>query len=161
MAFDKYVEIQKAWTDFDYDILRVLLTDELYNTYMMQLDALKLKNQKNIMSDFKLITVKIYNITEENGLLNISIYLRCQMYDYVIDNEEKVVRGDKNHKIDIEYEITFVKTTNEIHETVCPNCGAKIDAVTSGKCDYCDSVIVVDAKDYVMSKKTCVGQRRL
>jgi len=160
IAYDKYVEIQNSWSDFDYDKLRTLLTDELYNSYMMQLDALKLKNQKNIMSDFKLITANIYNITEENGLLNISVYLRVEMYDYVVDSDQKVLRGDNKHKIDIEYEITFVKTNNEVHVTSCPNCGAKIEAVTSGKCEYCGSVIVVDAKDYVMSKKTCVGQRR-
>ena len=161
MAYDKYVEIQKSWSDFDYDKLRTLLTDELYNSYMMQLDALKLKNQKNIMSDFKFIDCKITEVKEENGLLNINTYLRVEMYDYVVDSENKVMRGDKNHKIDIEYIITFVKIKNNIvNETICPNCGAKIETVTSGKCEYCGTVVVVDAKDYVMSKKTCVGQRR-
>ena len=35
MAFGKFVEIQKAWMDFNYDMLRVLCTDELYNTSKM------------------------------------------------------------------------------------------------------------------------------
>ena len=29
------------------------------------------------------------------------------------------------------------------------------------KCEYCGSVVVVDAKEYVMSKKTCVNQRNV
>ena len=43
----------------------------------------------------------------------------------------------------------------------CPNCGAKVDVVTGAKCEYCGSVVVVDAKEYVMSKKTCVNQRNV
>lgn len=160
MVFDKYVAIQEAWMNFDYDKLRVNLTDELYNTYMMQLDALKLKNQKNIMSDFDKINVKITNIRDENGLLNVSAYLRVTMYDYVVDGSGSVVRGNDKRKIDIEYIVTFVKSSKDEHgDTICPNCGAKIDAVANGKCDYCGSTVVVDAKDFVLSKKTCIGQR--
>ena len=162
MVYDKYVEIQNAWTDFDYDKLQKLLTDELYNSYVMQLDALQLKKQKNIMSDFKLISTKITDIKEENGLLNITTYLNVTMYDYVVEKDEKVLRGDDKHKIDISYLITFVKTSSqETRVTKCPNCGAEIDAVAGGKCEYCGTVIVVDAKDFVMSKKTCIGQRKL
>ena len=162
MVFEKYVEIQNAWTDFDYDKLQKLLTDELYNSYVMQLDALQLKKQKNIMSDFSLGSTKITSIKEENGLLNVTVYLNVKMYDYVVDSEQKVVRGDAKHKIDISYTITFVKTSSEETKvTHCPNCGAEIDAIAGGKCDYCGTVIVVDAKDFVMSKKTCIGQRKL
>ncbi len=160
MVYKKYVNIQEAWMNFNYKGLQKNLTDELYNTYIMQLDALKLKKQKNIMKDFKLIDCKIVAIKEENGLLNIDTYLRVEMYDYVIDKDKKVVRGNEHSKIDIEYLITFVKTSKDSNEEVsCPNCGAKLDIVSSSKCEYCGSVIVVDAKEYVMSKKTCIGQR--
>lgn len=162
MVFEKYVDIQEAWTNFDYDKLQKLLTDELYNSYVMQLDALQLKKQKNIMSDFALGSTKITSIKEEHGLLNVTVYLNLNMYDYVVDNNQKVVRGDDKHKIDISYTITFVKTAaQETNETLCPNCGAKIDAVAGGKCEYCGTVVVVDAKDFVMSKKTCISQRKL
>lgn len=160
IVYEKYVEIQNDWMEFNYNGLQNNLTDELYNTYMMQLDALKLKKQKNIMKDFKNLDCKIVSIKAENGLLNIETYLRVEMYDYVVDKDNKVVRGNDNNKIDIEYLITFVKTSSTDNKDVmCPNCGAKIDIVASSKCEYCGSVIVVDAKDYVMSKKTCIGQR--
>lgn len=162
MIYDKYVEIQNSWTEFDYDKLQKLLTDELYNSYVMQLDALQLKKQKNIMSDFEFVSSKITSLKEENGVLNITTYLNVRMYDYVIDQDKKVIRGDDKHKIDIQYSITFVKTASqETKVTRCPNCGAEIDAIAGGKCEYCGSVIVIDAKDYVMSKKTCIGQRKL
>ena len=162
MVYDKYVEIQKAWMNFEYDKLKELLTNELYNSYIMQLDALKLKNEQNIMSDFTLVDVRIIGLKEEYGILNVETYLNVTMYDYVVDKDKNVVRGDDKHKIDIKYTITFVRTAEEGEPvTKCPSCGAEIEGVTGGQCEYCRTLIVVDAKNFVMSKKTCVGQRKL
>lgn len=158
LAFELYKTIQEEWMNFDYDGLRKHLTDELCNTYMMQLDALKVKGQQNIMKDFENIAVKITNITEESGMVNVTVYLHTAMYDYVVDNNKKVIRGKDNHKIDIEYIITFVKSSESSQE-VCPNCGAPFKGVAGGTCDYCGSTIVIGPKEYVMSKKTCIGQR--
>lgn len=158
LAFELYKNIQEEWMNFDYNGLRKHLTDELYNTYMMQLDALKVKGQQNIMKDFENIAVKITNITEESGMVNVTVYLHTAMYDYVVDNNKKVVRGKDNHKLDIEYTITFVKSSESSQE-VCPNCGAPFKGVAGGTCDYCGSTIVTGPKEYVMSKKTCIGQR--
>ena len=133
-------------------------SDELYNSYVMQLDALKVKGHQNIMKDFENIDVKITNITEESGIVNVTVYLHTAMYDYVVDNNKKTVRGKDNHKIDIEYSITFVKASDESKQK-CPNCGAPFEGVAGGKCEYCGSTIVIGPKEYVMSKKTCIGQR--
>lgn len=160
MVFDKYVAIQNAWSEFDYDALRNLLTDELYNSYTMQLDALQVKKQKNIMSDFSNIDCKITKVTEENNIIDVTVYLRVQMFDYVIDKDNKVVRGNKNQRFDINYIIHFVKT-NESKETTCPNCGAKINVVSGGKCEYCRAIVVTDPNEYVMSSKSNIGQRRI
>lgn len=158
LAFELYKSIQEEWMNFDYEGLRKHLTDELYNSYVMQLDALKVKGQKNIMKDFENIDVKITNITEEAGIVNVTVYLHTAMYDYVVDNNKKTVRGKDNHKIDIEYSITFVKASDESLKK-CPNCGAPFEGIAGGKCEYCGSTIVIGPKEYVMSKKTCIGQR--
>lgn len=158
LAFELYKSIQEEWMNFDYEGLRKHLTDELYNSYVMQLDALKVKGQQNIMKDFENIDVKITNITEEPGIVNVTVYLHTAMYDYVVDNNKKTVRGKDNHKIDIEYSITFVKASDESLKK-CPNCGAPFEGVAGGKCEYCGSTIVIGPKEYVMSKKTCIGQR--
>ena len=158
LAFELYKSIQEEWMNFDYEGLRKHLTDELYNSYVMQLDALKVKGQQNIMKDFANIDVKITNITEESGIVNVTVYLHTAMYDYVVDNNKKTVRGKDNHKIDIEYSITFVKASDESKQK-CPNCGAPFEGVAGGKCEYCGSTTVIGPKEYVMSKKTCIGQR--
>ena len=159
MAFKIYKNIQNAWSEFDYETLRKYTTDEIYNTYVMQLETLKLKNQKNIMTDIERLNVKIFHIEETNGILNVSVYMNIRMYDYVVNSKGKVIRGTDMRKINIEYEITFVKSISNKDNTICPNCGAKVDAVSSGKCDYCGSTIVIDSNEFVMSKKKCINQR--
>ena len=159
MVYDKYVEIQNAWMNFDYDSLKELLTDELYNTYFAQLEALKVKKQQNIMSDYQLISSKIIDVKEENGRLSVISYLHIKMYDYVVNNKKEVVRGSDKRKIDIEYHITFVKPLNAKVTNICPNCGGVLNDTTRENCEHCGTIIVKSLDKYVMSKKTNIGQR--
>lgn len=155
-TYEKFVEIQNAWMDFDYERLRELCTDELYNSYKSQLEVLKIKNGQNIMSDFRLIDIKIYEVTENVGMVSVKVYMQVNFYDYVIDTKtKKVTRGNKNNKICNEYEMTFVRKKEDIRKDIsCPNCGAPITHNTSGECEYCGSTIVKAADDFVLSKKT-------
>jgi predicted lipid-binding transport protein (Tim44 family) len=160
MAFENFVAIQNAWMEFDYDKLRELCTDELYNTYTSQLDTLKIKNGKNVMSDFDQEEIKIMGIKKQDKLVTVEVYLRITFYDYVINQKSKeVIRGTKDHKLTNNYEMQFVrKQDNSKKKTKCPNCGAEIDTVTSTKCEYCGSTIVVDANEFVLSKKTNINR---
>lgn len=160
-AFNIYKDIQLAWMNFDKDKIRLFTTDEIYNMYSAQLDALKIKNQRNIMANIEYKNAKIISIKEEAGILTIEVYLNVECYDYVVkEGTGEAIRGDKNHKMNIEYILTFVKSVNNNSDKViCPNCGAEVEMTASSKCKYCDSVLVRDASDIVMSKKQNIGQR--
>lgn len=161
MAFDNFVAIQNAWTNFDYDKLRELCTDELYNSYVSQLETLKLKNGKNIMSDFNQISNKIIDIDEVNGDIILTVFMAVEFYDYVINtSNNNVTRGTNTRKLLNNYILTYVVKAdyNNEENTKCPNCGAPIEHVTSGKCEYCNSTIVKKASKFVLSKKTNVNK---
>lgn len=159
-TFTIYRDIQTAWMNFDTDTIRKLTTDEIYNMYSSQLETLKLKGQKNIMKDITLEEAKIIDIKKVNNIITVSVYLRVKCYDYVIKEATgETVRGKDKQKIIIEYVISLVKSAvNNSTEEKCPNCGAPVEINSSATCPYCDSTLVKDAGDYVMSKKTCVGQ---
>lgn len=159
-VFRTYKELQTAWMNFDTDTIRRLTTDEIYNMYSSQLETLKLKKQKNIMKDIELIDVKIIDIYKEKDVITIDAYLNVRCYDYVIKEATgEVVRGRDNAKMNIKYKLSFVKSaSNNKKEEKCPNCGAPVDIVSSATCPYCDSTLVKDAGDYVMSKKVSLGQ---
>lgn len=156
-AYEIYKDIQVAWMDFDYETLRKLTTDELYNLYHSQLVALSVKKQKNIMKDFKLFGAKITNVEHNNASISIKINMQIECTDYVIDKNEKVVRGDANDRMFYNYEMTFTKGLNE-KDNKCPNCNAPLENVHSSVCPYCNSTIISDNHNWVLSKKQMLNQ---
>ena len=155
-----YKAIQNAWMDFDYETLKKYTTDELYNTYESDLKVLSLKQQKNIMKEIKATNIKIINVKIENDIEVVSAYLTIQMYDYVVNNKNEVIRGTKNQKMEISYIITLTKNFKNITKK-CPKCGADIADISNGTCTYCRYKIVNNMSNFVMSKKQNIKQRRL
>ena len=152
-VFDLFVEVQKAWTDFDYDKLRSLLGDELFNNYKMQLETLELEFGKNIMDNFTFIDGGILSVTKTDLTEEVRVKLHVQMTDYVINTKTNEVKhGDKNKVMDNNYVITLERSLREeIHN--CPNCGGELKDTASQKCPYCDAVLVKGSKDFVIVKK--------
>lgn len=158
IAFEIYQNIQIAWMNFDYDTLRKYVTDEMFNMYKEQLQTLKVKNQQNIMENIILRDFTVEEVEEENNNIVLTTNMKIKCNDYIIDtNRKKVVKGKKNQGIIYYYKITFIKNNNSDINN-CPNCGAKITNNASNKCEYCDSVIVSNNYNWVMSKKEVLRQ---
>lgn len=157
LFFNRFIDIQNAWMNFDYDTLSKMCTNELFNTYKSQLNVLKVKNGKNIMHSFKLLDCKITQISKVNNKLNFTVYMKISFYDYVINTKtNKVTRGNKYSPITNNYVMTFIKGNTVVDK--CPSCGAKILGNTTDRCEYCRSVIVKDSSGYILSKKTNVNR---
>lgn len=153
-AYQIYLDTQKAWSNFDTKSLRNLLTDELFNTYNMQLKALKAKKQKNIMSDFALEKIDTTAINVSNNQITMKVVLEVSFFDYVVDISNNVLRGNKNHKVSVTYELTFVSTINKKETKNCPSCGAPISkGHASNVCEYCGSTLVKNTYNWVLAKK--------
>ena len=149
ILIDKYIEVQKAKMNFDYDTIERLCTKELYQSYKSDLDILKSKNRKNIVEDFDLVAYNIKDIKEENGIITIFIYLRVDFIDYVIDEKTlDIVRGFNDHRVANQYDVEFVISKDIIDK--CPNCGALLDNNT---CSHCNTYIDRGYSDFVMSSK--------
>ena len=156
-AEEIFVKVQLAWMDFDYDALKDLLTDELYNTYKSQLKALSLKKQRNIMSDFEPINFLLTGVEKTNEDFTLKGAYRVAFYDYVVDANNNVVRGTKERKIEMVYELTFVGSLDAINNK-CPHCGAPLSEAASNKCAYCNSIVVSKTHKLVLSKKQAIKQ---
>ena len=105
----KFIDVQNAWMNFDYDALKNLCSDELFNTYKAQLETLKLKKAKNIMTAFDMVEIKITNATIENDNIILTAYLCINFYDYVINTDTKqTIRGTKDTRVHNNYILTFV-----------------------------------------------------
>lgn len=158
-AFEIYKNIQIAWMNFDYETLRKYTTDELYNTYHSELVALNLKKQKNIMSDFKLLSFVLIGMENSYKRVALKVRMEVELYDYVAKEDGEVVRGNKDTKLVYYYEMTFTCGLGD-KPNKCPNCNAPLDVNQSSVCPYCDSVVISDNHDWVLSKKQMISQRR-
>lgn len=159
-AFNLYKQIQFAWMNFDEELLRKSTTDEMYNMYLMQLDTLKVKNQKNVMYDIKYLGSNIKERYEENGQETIVMNMQVSCYDFIIDTKtNKVVRGNSSKLNIYNYELTFVRTKENKDLDVCPRCGAPVEGNNSGVCEYCKSTLISNNYTLVMSKKKMLSQK--
>ncbi len=156
-TFEIYKNIQVAWQDFDLDSLRKHTSDELFNLYNSQLAVLKNKKQKNVMRDFAMLDFEVVGMEHNGDNLVLIVQMLVKCYDYVVDAQEKVVRGTSKYKVMYYYEMAFKMGLGEDNKR-CPNCNAMLEGQNSNVCEYCDSVIISNNHDWVLAKKKVLGQ---
>ena len=158
-VYDNFVKVQQAWMNFDYEALRKLVTDELFNTYKSQMKTLEVKKQKNIMDDFDRSDIAIIGFNKSQNKLTVTLKMTVRFFDYLVDKDNKVVRGSKLKRLINTYTLTYVSGTST-KQNKCPNCNAPLDnTVASNVCPYCKSTIVNASHDFILSKKEIFEQR--
>lgn len=155
--YDKFYKIQIAKTKFDYDTLRELCTDELYNMYKTQLQLMEMKAHKHIMDDFRLMDIRIYGVNEVNGLIYLDVYMKVNFVDYVEDVDDGyIAKNFRGNYVTNRYIMSFVRRADTTKEQKCPDCGAIIRE-HSTTCEYCRGKIVTNSDDFILSKKTKIA----
>lgn len=155
-SYQIFYEVQMSWMNFDYNRLRELVSDELYNMYYSELEMLKLKGHKNIMEGFKVNKISLVNTKEENGVIEYCINLNISFFDYIIDGNGKVVRGNKKDYHRMSYLLTVASSIRKID--LCPNCSAPLP--DNSICDYCGSHIQ-GLREMRLVKKVNIKQERV
>lgn len=105
--FNSYKDIQLAWMDSTLIILKELVSKDIYNDYKTKLEELNKNNQKNIMSSIELKSNKITNIKINDNIETIECEMNVICYDYIVDKEDKVIKGKNDKKYNYLYRLTF------------------------------------------------------
>ena len=96
----------------------------------------------------------------------LTVVLSSKMIDYIINDETKaIIKGDKTTDRHSTYKMVFIRKTgvktkpgmNTVNTTNCPNCGAPTQITSSGKCEYCGSVITTGEFNWVLSNLEKIG----
>lgn len=159
--FLHFIELQNARMNFDYNELRQLCTDELYNTYVSKLEMLELKHCQNIMHNFNFIDAKIKNIEIVNNEIVLTVFMCVDFYDYTINTKtNKITKGNNGSKVLNNYIMTFVKEkeNKKKKKRTCPNCGAPNKNISSGECQYCHSTLITKASRFVLNSKKNINK---
>lgn len=108
-TFSIYKEIQLAWMNFELDKVKNLISEEMFNRYKEQLEKLKSNKEQNIIEKIEYKSNKIIDIKIENNIEMVECQLNVTCYDYIINGEEKVIKGKKNKKNNYLYKLIFNK----------------------------------------------------
>lgn len=155
-----FVKLQEAWTVCDWETIRTFETKELFEQHKAQLQGYIDNHTINIMDRICVNYAYLYSFRQEGGQDVLTVELNSRMIDYIKDaNTGKILRGDTVTQRTNTYLLTFVRTTGvkttkvtgEVDTTNCPNCGAPTKITSSGKCEYCGSVITTDMHDWALS----------
>lgn len=153
--YNIFVSVQEAWMEFDYDQLEKYCSNALYESYKVDLNLLGKKNQKNIMSDFSLISSNIRGIEEQYGRVRVDVYLYVSFKDYIINEESgEVVDGNAEQIQKVKYDLEYTLDLDGMG--ICPNCGAELK---ENECEFCHSVVDRRKDKFVLNKKSVIGRK--
>lgn len=113
IIFDKYKEIQIAYTNFDYNTLSNCCSKLLFDEYCSKLEKLKKNNLKNKIAGWSNEYCSIEKCEQRNNELIIDVLLDIDCYDYTVDNSGKVIEGFEDELIEFYYEMRFIKKNDE------------------------------------------------
>ena len=158
-----FVKLQEAWTARDWSVIRTFESNELFEQHQKQLQGYIDNNQINVMERICVKSVKLSSFEQVGDKDVLKVVLSSKMVDYIIDaTTQKVLKGDKVTDRHSTYQLTFIRKTgvktkagtSEVNTTNCPNCGAPTQITSSGKCEYCGSVITTGEYNWVLSDLT-------
>lgn len=162
-ARSTFIKLQEAWTARDWSVIRPFESNELFEQHKKQLQGYIDNNQINIMERICVKVIKLHSFEQVGDKDVMKVILSSKMVDYIIDaTTQKVLKGDKVTDRHSTYQLTFIRKTgvktkagtNEVNTTNCPNCGAPTQITSSGKCEYCGSVITTGEYNWVLSDLT-------
>ena len=157
---DLYVKMQHAWTERKWEGMRPLETEKLFEQHNAQIQEYIRNKTINFFERIAVNYATIYSFrqTEEKDIVDVA--LKATKRDYIIDEKTgNVVQGNKNQDRITVYKMTFERTKGKLtakgKENLdaknCPNCGAPLKFTSSGKCEYCGSIVSTGVHDWVLS----------
>ena len=147
-------ELQDAWTARDWERVRPLETESLFQMHRYWIDAYKRQGLRNVVADFAVIAIEPVKIDADAFFEAITVRLRAKGRDHTLNDQGQVVSGSKTDlRVWSEY-WTFIRSRGAgAHATAkCPNCGAEVAAGASAICPYCAGKLTSGTFDWVLSR---------
>ena len=154
-----FVKLQNAWSERNWEEIRPLESEELFEQHSRQLKGYIDRKQINKMERICVNFAELVSFSQDNEKDVLVVALNSSMLDYIVDEETgNVLKGSKQNRITNTYKMIFTRKkgiltkegTDKVKTTNCPNCGAPTTVTSSGKCEFCNAVITIGAHDWVL-----------
>ncbi len=164
---NQYIQMQNAWQNKDWEPMRAIMTDALYNQMARQLQSLIDAKQTNFVERIAVLETRIvrYAVEADNDVL--VVRLSTRITDYTQDDRTgSIINGSMTRELFMVYDWKLIrqkdkKTLNQpsVTQISCPNCGAPLNINHTGKCPYCSTIVTLGDHDWALSVIKGISQR--
>jgi uncharacterized Zn finger protein (UPF0148 family) len=147
-------ELQDAWTARDWERVRPLETESLFQMHRYWIDAYKRQHLRNIVADFRVMTVEPVKIDSDAFYESITVRIYAEGRDHTVDEAGRTVAGSglQLRRWTEYWTLIRTRTAADATKLTCPNCGAPVAVGTTGICTYCGGKIRSGDFDWVLSR---------
>jgi predicted lipid-binding transport protein (Tim44 family) len=146
-------ELQEAWTARDWERVRLLETDNLFQMHRYWIDAYRQQHLRNIVAGYRVTAVHPVKIDTDAFYESITVRLFAEGRDHTVDDQARLVAGsDRQLRVWSEYWTLIRTRTASSGRIACPNCGAPTTTGATGICNYCGGKLSAGAFDWVLSR---------
>lgn len=150
-AGHSFLALQSAWSQRDWESVRLLESNELFETHKKQLDEYVSKGHWPILEDQTVDAIFLTKYETDGPYEFLEVRLSAHLMDYVVDDSGEVVSGYPDRVYNRDYRLLFKRTKlKKEAATICPSCHAPLETGASGICPYCGSLITTSEYDWVM-----------
>lgn len=149
-------KLQDAWSAREWEGVRPLETDPLFQTHRYWIDAYRRQSLRNVVDDFKVRNIETVKIGSDPFYDAITFRVHASGRDYTTDEAGNLVAGSRDKvRVWTEY-WTLIRTRGtqiDPSATVsCPNCGASVVVGATGVCRFCNGKLTGGQFDWVLSR---------
>jgi Tim44-like domain len=157
-AFDARVRqvataLQNAWSSLQWESVRPLETDGLFQMHRYWIDAYAHQHLRNLVDDYKILRADVVKVKSDAFYEAITVRLWAQGRDHTDAEDGRIVAGSKALRRWSEY-WTFVRghTAGGTEARSCPNCGASMTVGATGICPSCGGKLTTGDFDWILSR---------
>ena len=147
--------LQEAWSARDWERVRPLESDSLFQTHRYWIDAYRRQGLRNVVADFRVSRVEPVKFDSDAFYESIAVRIWAEGRDHTVDANGRVVAGSAQEVRRWSEYWTFIRSRGASGGTgalSCPNCGARVAVGATGICDYCGGKLTTGAFDWVLSR---------
>jgi predicted lipid-binding transport protein (Tim44 family) len=146
IASKYFMAIYSAWSSNNLHLVRSLLTDRIYESFMFWMQAFKQAGLVNKLENININAVETVKIETDKFYESITLRIFASSLDYVSDASGNVKGGSNKRMRSYTEYWTFIRRNGvekDSHDIAsCPNCGAPADKMgQAGICEYCGTKI--------------------
>ena len=156
-VFEQFQKVQNATTNFNYEVLRSILSDKIYDEKVIELQSLKEKNLRNVITSIGLLYIQINNVQIINGNEQVDVVLTIKCHNYIssLNDPDVIVSGSKRDVIQSTYLLTYYK--DNLPRT-CQKCGGEIE---NNMCLFCRAIDGTVSVGWVIGKMKLLKERKI